>query len=70
TEKLEIHSRQTGNEKYIVRLLNYDMPLPVDILTDKGLQRMTIDKRGIEVASKTPIQIDPKGYYLKKMILE
>ena len=70
TEKLEILSKQTGNERYFISLLNLDMAIPADIVTDKGTQRIIIDKKGIEVFSKIPIQIDPKGYYLKKLILE
>ncbi len=70
TDKLEIHSRQTSEDKYIIRLLNFSIPLPVDIETDKGIQRIMIDKTGTTVSSKTRIQIDPKGYYLKKVILE
>lgn len=69
-EKLEIHSMQTSNERYFISILNLDMSLPVDIITDKGKQRIMVDKKGVEVFSKTPIQIDPNGYYLKKVITE
>ena len=70
SEKLEIHSKQTSSERYFVSLLNLDMAIPVDIITDTGTQRISIDKKGVAVFSKTPIQIDPKGYYLKKLIME
>jgi aminopeptidase N len=70
TDKLEIHVRQTAEEKYIVKLLNMDMSLPLDIVTDAGMQRMMVDKKGITVSSKKPIQVDPDGFYLKKLILE
>lgn len=70
TDKLEIHVRQTAEDKYLVKLLNIDMPLPLDIVTDAGTKRMTVDKKGIPVSSKTPIRLDPDGFYLKKIILE
>ncbi|MBP6286136.1 MAG: M1 family metallopeptidase [Ferruginibacter sp.] len=70
TDKLEIHVRQTGDDKYLVKLLNMDMPLPVEIITDAGSKRMTIDKKGSIITSKTPIQVDPNVFYLKKLIME
>lgn len=68
--KLEFHIKQTGADKYKVTLLNMEMPLPVNIVTDKGMQRMMIDKKGITVTSKTPLQVDPDVFYFKKVILE
>src|SRR5688500_9594622 len=70
TDKLEIQVRQTDENKYLVRLMNLDMALPLDVQTDAGTKRMFIDKKGIEVISKTTIQVDPKVYYLKKLIYE
>ncbi len=70
TNKLEIHVKQTDENKYLVKLLNVDMPLPVNILTDAGMQRLVIDKKGIIVNSKSPLQIDPAIFYFKKVIFE
>jgi len=70
TEKLEIHVRQTADDKYQVKLLNLDMTIPLEIVTDEGSRRVMIDKKGIQVTSKTPLQVDPQGYYLKKVIFE
>lgn len=70
TDKLEIHVRKTADDKYVVKLLNLDMPLPVNIVSDAGRQRMVVDKKGITVTSKTAIQVDPDVYYLKKLIVE
>lgn len=69
-DKLEISVRETGPGKYLVRLENMDMPLPVDIQTSEGLKRMVLDKKEISIESKSPIAIDPKVYYLKKVIWE
>ncbi|MBK8521099.1 MAG: hypothetical protein IPL54_09500 [Chitinophagaceae bacterium] len=68
--KLEIHVKQTDENKYLVKLLNMEMQLPINILTGEGTQRLMVDKKGIIVSSKTPIQIDPDVFYFKKVILE
>ncbi len=70
TDKLEISVRQTTEEKYLVKLLNIDMPLPIEVATDSGIQKLVLEKKEVSVTSKTPIQIDPKGFYLKKVLLE
>jgi len=70
TDKMKVLVKQTGEDKYAVRLLNIDMPLPIDIVTDAGLQRITMDAKGATITSKTPIQVDPKVFYLKQVILE
>jgi aminopeptidase N len=70
TGKLEIHIKQTAADKYQVKLLNMDMALPVNIVTDAGMQRLFIDKKGMSITSKTPLQIDPDVFYFKKVILE
>jgi hypothetical protein len=46
------------------------MPLPINILTDAGMQRLVVDKKGITVNSKTPLQVDPDVFYFKKVIVE
>ena len=69
-DKLEINVRQTKDNEYMVKLLNLDMAIPIDIQTDAGIQRMSVDRKGITVTSKTAIQIDPKVFYLKKVIME
>jgi aminopeptidase N len=69
-DKLEVSIRQTHDDKYLVRLRNIDMPLPIDILTDSGLQRLTLDSKDTLITSKTPIQVDPKVFYIKKVIME
>ncbi|HAO46154.1 MAG TPA: hypothetical protein PLZ45_07265, partial [Ferruginibacter sp.] len=70
TDKLEISVKQTADDKYLVKLLNIDMPLPVEVDTDSGTQRLTLEKKPVTLTSKTPLQVDPKGFYLKKVILE
>ena len=70
TDKLEVYVRQTKENEYQVKLLNLDMTIPIDVQTDAGIQRIATDKKGTVVNSKTHIVIDPKGFYLKKIIME
>jgi len=70
TDKLEVYIRQTKENEYQVKLLNLDMSIPIDIQTDSGIQRLMIDKKETTVTSKSFILIDPKVFYLKKVIME
>jgi aminopeptidase N len=70
TDKVEIQVKQIDETKYTVRLLNIDMPLPINIVTDAGMQRMVVDKKGITVTSKTKLELDPDVFYFKRLILE
>jgi aminopeptidase N len=69
TAKLEVDVRKTKEGEYQVKLLNLDMSIPIDIQTDSGIQRLMIDRKGTIVTSKTNILIDPKVFYLKKVIM-
>jgi len=53
-----------------VKLLNINMPLPLDITTDAGMTRTTIDKKGIVVISNSMPLVDTRVFYLKKVIYE
>jgi aminopeptidase N len=68
--KLEVSVKDLGNSKYQVRLLNYASSLPIDIQTDSGVKRTTLDGKGITLENSSWPVIDPKVYYLKKVILE
>src|SRR6185503_12203417 len=70
TDKLEVYVKNTKENEYQVKLLNLDMTIPIDVQTDAGIQRITTDKKGTTVTSKSPIIIDPKVFYLKKVFIE
>lgn len=70
TDKLEISIRQTGMDKYTIRLLNLDMALPLEIKTEEGIKRITVDKKGVSMTSKSFVQVDPRVFYLKKLVYE
>ena len=70
TDVLDISIKETGYQKYLVKVNNYFMPLPFDISTSAGTNKTVIGKDGIAVNSSTPPQVDAKGYYLKKVTLQ
>jgi hypothetical protein len=70
TQKLEIYVRQQDTAKYLIRLYNFDQPLPLDITTNEGTTRRMVDKKGIIVISTTLPVVDAKTFYLKKVVYE
>lgn len=68
--KLEVSIKQTGLDKYKISVVNLDMDIPLDVVTSTGTTKMTIGKTAQEVTSATQPVIDPKVYYLKKVIIE
>lgn len=71
TNKLEINVKQTGESKYAIKISNFEgMKLPVEILADGKSSTIILDKTAITIESKTPPQIDPKGFYLKRVVME
>lgn len=70
TDKLEIDVKQTRLNRYLVRLQNITIPLPIDITTNTGTQRVMVDSKGIAIESTTLPVIDSKTFYLKKVIIE
>ncbi len=70
TDVLDISIKETGYQKYLVKMNNFFMPLPFDITTSAGTNKTVIGKDGITVNSAAPPQVDVKGYYLKKISLQ
>ena len=70
TDKLEIRVRPVGVNRYLIQLLNMDMPLPLEITTDSGASRMMVDKKGVAVTSAAMPLIDTRDFYLKKVIYD
>jgi aminopeptidase N len=69
-DKLNVSVKQTGESKYLVKILNSGISVPIDIQTDKGTARVTVDTKGITIESSSTPVIDPKVFYFKKVILE
>ena len=71
TQKLEVDVRQTAPNVYSIKLLNMEMPLPMEITTDAGTSRRLVNNmKGIVVTSKTMPLVDSRAFYLKKVIYE
>ena len=70
TDALDISIKETGYQKYVIKLNNFFAPLPFDITTSSGTNKTVINKEGISVNSTVPPQVDVKGYYLKKVTLQ
>ena len=70
TDVLDISIKEVGYQKYLIKVENFFMPLPFDINTTNGTNKMVINKEGITVTSNYAPQVDAKGYYLKKITLQ
>ncbi|MBA2500742.1 MAG: M1 family metallopeptidase [Chitinophagaceae bacterium] len=70
TNKLEVLVKQTGVNTYNISLLNFDAPLPLDVTTTSGTQRIEIGKEPVKITSDITPVIDEKVFYLKRVILE
>ncbi|NDA60838.1 MAG: hypothetical protein EBX50_02235 [Chitinophagia bacterium] len=70
TELLNFQIKNTKYKTYTIQITNLSMDLPVEIFTDKGIQKMILPKAGITIQSSTPPIVDPNGYFLKKVIME
>ena len=70
TDVLDISVKEVGYQKYLIKVENFFMPLPFDIGTNTGTNKMLINKEGITVTSNYAPQVDAKGYYLKKITLQ
>lgn len=70
TQKVEIHIKPLRGNRYQLSLLNIDMPLPFDIVTDKGTQHIVLSKKETTITSTALPQVDPDSYYLKKVIID
>jgi aminopeptidase N len=70
TDKLEITVRNNNYHEYTVQCNNIPMELPVDILTDAGVQHLLLTKKPIKIKSSRPPIVDPEGIYFKRVVME
>ena len=70
TNKLDIHVKQLQNNKYLIKLTDINIPLPMQITTDAGTSRIMLDSRGMRIDSKISPVIDRDSFYLKKVTAE
>jgi aminopeptidase N len=70
TDKLQIRIRQLDEETYELKIPNAGIALPLELRTDKGLNRIVIPETGLQFKSKQFPEADPRGYYLKTVTME
>jgi len=70
TDKLEVGVRLQDSTHWQVKLLNIDMPLPMEITTSGETSTRVLDRKGVVVVSDSMPLVDTKSYYLKKVIYE
>jgi aminopeptidase N len=70
TDILDVQVKEIGFQKYEIKINNFFMPLPFDIITNDRMNKMVIPLEGIVVESVLPPQVDAKGFYLKKVTLQ
>ena len=46
------------------------MDLPVDIMVNNKIEKRILSKEGFKITSQYPPIIDPKGFYLKKVLTQ
>ncbi|MEO8173079.1 MAG: M1 family metallopeptidase [Sediminibacterium sp.] len=67
---LDIVVKQTSFQKYSIKINNWFMPLPVEITTMTGTEKIIIGKDGVTITSTTPPMVDAKSFYLKKVLIQ
>ena len=69
TDVLDIDVKEIGFQKYRIKLNNFFMPLPFDIISNGKSEKVTIPSEGITVTSDFAPQVDPYGNFLKKITI-
>jgi aminopeptidase N len=69
-QKIDISIKAAGHQKYMVKITNFFMPLPVEITANGQTSRLILPAEGLLVNSAVPPQVDAKGYYLTKITIE
>jgi aminopeptidase N len=69
TDVLDVNIKAIGFQKYQVKINNFFMPLPFDIIANDKISKVIIPAEGIMINSVYSPQVDPKGFYLKKITI-
>jgi aminopeptidase N len=69
TDVLDVNIKAIGFQKYQVKINNFFMPLPFDIIANDKISKVIIPAEGIIINSIFSPQVDPKGFYLKKITI-
>ena len=69
TDVLDVNVKEIGFQKYQIKVNNFFMPLPFDIIANDKINKVIIPAEGIIINSIFSPQVDPKGFYLKKITI-
>ena len=69
TDVLDVSVKEIGFQKYQIKVNNFFMPLPFDIIANDKINKVIIPAEGIIINSIFSPQVDPKGFYLKKITI-
>jgi len=69
TDVLDVNVKEIGFQKYQVKINNFFMPLPFDIIANDKISKVIIPAEGITINSAYSPQVDPEGFYLKKITI-
>lgn len=69
TDVLDVSVKEIGFQKYQIKVNNFFMPLPFDIIANDKINKVIIPAEGIIINSIFFPQVDPKGFYLKKITI-
>jgi len=64
-----VNVKEIGFQKYQVKINNFFMPLPFDIIANDKISKVIIPAEGITINSAYSPQVDPEGFYLKKITI-
>lgn len=71
TNKLEISVKQTHENKYKIQLTNFKgMKLPIEVLMNGKITKLMVDEKETTFESDSYPQVDPTGFYLKRVMFE
>lgn len=70
TNVLDFSVKEMGYQQYQIKLNNYFMDLPVELIVNGKSEKMMMGKEGIKIKSTLPPTLDPMGYYLKKVSVQ
>ena len=70
TNVIDVNVKEIGYQKYQLKITNFFMPLPFEIVANDKTSKMVIPAEGLLINSVSPPQVDPKGFYLKKVTIQ
>jgi hypothetical protein len=60
----KVSIKKKNKNTYSISLPDISFELPVEVKTDKGIERINLSSKPTEVFSTTVVEVDPSGWYL------